>query len=305
MFCNSGIIKKNSDYEVNVLLEKVRRNSMGHYEYKYEIIDLDKDIQNRIIKKLQEGEKNVREIEENIFRPANISWIQSFSSFIHEIDPYGVYYSDSLTSQWHDANRYGIDYPKTNEEYNIVLAQCLGVIRTLLNGRIKIVKEKVYILNTQNYISNTNSIFNKRDLPLQDNLVFTLMPFTETWSDYIWKEEILPIVQNIEEYHLICKRADDLYGHDVMQDIYESILTASIIIADITNRNANVFYELGIAHSLGKEVILLAQGSEYIPFDLNRFRHCIYSNDGMGYKKLRQYIPKAIIDIFQKKKDTF
>lgn len=99
----------------------------------------------------------------------------------------------------------------------------------------------------------------------------------------------------------ICKRADDLYGRDVMQDVYESILTSSVVIADITNRNANVFYELGIAHSLGKEVILLAQGSEHIPFDLNRFRHCIYSNDGDGYRELRIYIPEAIRDIFSKR----
>lgn len=81
------------------------------------------------------------------------------------------------------------------------------------------------------------------------------------------------------------------------------ILTASIIIADITNRNANVFYELGIAHSLGKEVILIAQGEEHIPFDLNRFRHCIYSNDGIGYKKLKQYIPDTIKDILQKRRN--
>ena len=262
-------------------------------KYTYEIIDIDKDVIERIIKKLHEGEKNIQEIEENIFNPINISWVKSFSTFIQEIDPKGRDYSGSLASEWYNAMYYGGSYPKTDDEYNIVLAQYLGVIKSLINGKAKVVKEERDLINT-------NSIFDKRALPLQGNLIFTLMPFTENWSDYIWKEEIKPIVEGIKEYHLICKRADDLYGHDVMQDIYESILTASVIIADITNRNANVFYELGIAHTLGKEVILLTQDSKYIPFDLNRFRHCIYSNDGVGYKQLRQYIPEAIKDIFQK-----
>lgn len=263
-------------------------------KYTYEIVDVDKDIIEKIAQKLHEGEKHIQEIAENKFVPTNISWIESFSSFIHEIDPKGENYSDSLAAQWYSAKWYTGNYPRTNDEYNIVLAQRLEVINSLMNGKTKIVKCK-------NNFMNTNSVFHKRGLPLQDNFVFILMPFTEKWSDYIWKEEIKPIVEGIEEYHLICKRADDLYGRDIVQDIYESILTASVIIADITNRNANVFYELGIAHTLGKEVILLAQGEEYIPFDLNRFRHCIYSNDGMGYQKLRKYIPEAIREIFQKK----
>lgn len=262
-------------------------------EYIFDIIDIDKDIMDRITNRMKEGEKFIQDIKENKFNPDSISWIKSFSSFINELDPYGEDFSGSLASEWYHAGYYGNFCPKTNDEYNIVLSQYLGVAKSLLNGKVKIVKSKIKH-------SCGNSIFHKRDLPLQENFVFALMPFTEAWSDYIWKEEIKPIVQGIEEIRLICKRADDLYGRDVMQDIYESILTASIIIADITNRNANVFYELGIAHSLGKEVILITQGAEHIPFDLNRFRHCIYSNDGMGYKKLRQYLTDAIKDILQK-----
>ncbi|WP_083842821.1 helix-turn-helix domain-containing protein [Schlesneria paludicola] len=142
--------------------------------------------------------------------------------------------------------------------------------------------------------------FHKRELEPEDDLVFVLMPFTEPWSDYIWKEEIKPIVTGIDDHPLRCLRADDLFGHDVMIDIYESIAAARIVIADITGRNANVFYELGIAHTLGKDVILLAQGTVHIPFDLLRFRHCIYSNDGPGYKILRKYLQNSIRGILQK-----
>jgi len=141
------------------------------------------------------------------------------------------------------------------------------------------------------------SVFHRRSVPLEQDLVFVLMPFTEDWSEYIWEEEIRKSVHQYRSAKLRCKRADDLFGHDVMIDIYESIAKARIVIADITKRNANVFYELGIAHSLGKDVILLSQGTDHIPFDLLRFRHCIYSNDGPGYKRLREYLTKAIESI--------
>ena len=75
---------------------------------------------------------------------------------------------------------------------------------------------------------------------------------------------------------------------------------ARIVIADITGRNANVFYELGMAHAFGKDVILLSQNEEYIPFDLNRFRHCIYSNDGPGYEKLSTFLGGAISSILER-----
>jgi hypothetical protein len=127
------------------------------------------------------------------------------------------------------------------------------------------------------------------------------MPFCESWSDYVWKKQIKPTVESMDDARLVCQRADDLYGHDVMQDIYESILRARLIIAEITGRNANVFYELGMAHSLGKDVILLAQGSTHIPFDLQRFRHCIYSNDGPGYEKIQEYLPGAIKSVLSGK----
>jgi len=203
-------------------------------------------------------------------------WVSSFSSIIDRLDPYDEENSGSLASRWYKAQWVGGNYPKTYWEYSVQFSQYLGVAESLVSRDIKVVKSK------SSAEINSRSIFHKRDLPLQDNLVFVLMPFSESWSKYIWEEQIKPIVQGMKEYSLVCRRADDLFGRDVMQDVYESILTASIVIADITGRNANVFYELGIAHSLGKEVILLSQGSEHIPFDLNRFRHCIYTKRWPG-----------------------
>lgn len=125
-------------------------------------------------------------------------------------------------------------------------------------------------------------IFQGRSFPLKQDLAFTLMPFRELWSDRIWK-----IIQDeCGKQSFQAVRADDLFGHDIMEDIWISILQARVLIADITNRNPNVFYELGIAHTIGKRVILLTQNVQDIPFDLNRYRHIIYQDNADGYEKL-------------------
>ena len=55
-------------------------------------------------------------------------------------------------------------------------------------------------------------------------------------------------------------------------------------------KNANVFYELGVAHALGKEVILIAQHESDIPFDVVHYRYIVYHNDAEGLGKLARMI---------------
>lgn len=137
------------------------------------------------------------------------------------------------------------------------------------------------------------------DLPEEtdENLVFVLMPFTESWSKRIWESHIKPIIEGIElEPPLECKRADDLYGHDVLLDIVAPVKVARVVVADITSRNPNVFYELGIAHSFARPVVLLTQTVEDIPFDLLRFRHIVYEDNSDGYARLAVQLQGAILE---------
>ena len=83
-----------------------------------------------------------------------------------------------------------------------------------------------------------------------------------------------------------------------MEDVWKGINEANIVIADITNRNPNVFYELGIAHTLGKKVILLTQHIEDIPFDLKRYRIIEYEDNIDGYDKLEIGLKNTISEIF-------
>lgn len=105
---------------------------------------------------------------------------------------------------------------------------------------------------------------------IDPTLVFVLMPFNEKWSE----DSLLMIKQAAEGLPLNIQRADDIIAPgDIINDIWEMINYAGLIIADITTHNANVFYELGLAHTIGKKVVLIRQyEGEKPPFDLAFWR---------------------------------
>lgn len=86
-------------------------------------------------------------------------------------------------------------------------------------------------------------------------------------------------------------RADDIWLHThIIQDIATLISRSRIIVADCTGKNANVFYEIGIAHAIGREVILITQSMNDIPFDLRHLRVIPYLNNGEGLAVLQTAI---------------
>ena len=101
------------------------------------------------------------------------------------------------------------------------------------------------------------------------------MPFTDDFNDIYH----LGIKQSCEDAGAYCERVDEQYYHESMLDrIYNQISKADFIVADMTNKNPNVFYEVGYAHALGKKTILLTQNVNDIPFDLKHYPHIIYSD---------------------------
>lgn len=125
-------------------------------------------------------------------------------------------------------------------------------------------------------------------------LAFVLMPFTESWSSYIYRDFIQPLTRDCG---LNCKRADELFGRNVLTDIWRAIASCRLVIADLTARNPNVFYELGIAHTLGKPAVLLTQSMDHVPFDLRVQRIIPYTDNQPGYSALRSELPRHIREI--------
>lgn len=123
---------------------------------------------------------------------------------------------------------------------------------------------------------------------------FVIMPFGG-WFDKYYFEIFVPA---IESAGFIAKRADDLYrpGH-IVNDIWTYTKEAKVIIADLTSKNPNVFYELGLAHAITKPTVLLTASMEDIPFDLRSLRVIEYDKNLPNWGEiLREKIKKALIE---------
>ncbi len=104
--------------------------------------------------------------------------------------------------------------------------------------------------------------------------VFVLMSFDEALKP-VYFDHIAKVVRDCG---LTVRRADDFFtAHHVMSDVWTGIVKSRVIVADCTGRNPNVFYEIGIAHTVGKPVILIVQSEEDVPFDLRSTRFIKYS----------------------------
>jgi hypothetical protein len=126
---------------------------------------------------------------------------------------------------------------------------------------------------------------------LDPQLCFVLMPFADSLQP-IYDDHIRPTV---EKAGLRCERADDIKGVSLITwDIWERINRSRFLIADLTDINANVFYELGLAHALSKDVILLTQSMDFVPFDLKAVRCICYDSTHRGTQRLEAGLAKTI-----------
>lgn len=118
---------------------------------------------------------------------------------------------------------------------------------------------------------------------------FALMPFKDPHFE-IYETAIVPAV---EKQGLRALHAGEIFGNrEIVEDIWDSICSARIIVADVTGRNPNVFYELGICHTLGKECIVITQNREDVPFDIRHRRFLEY--DPTKLTSLRSNLGKTI-----------
>ncbi|MGR8951975.1 MAG: hypothetical protein ACU83V_06130 [Gammaproteobacteria bacterium] len=102
---------------------------------------------------------------------------------------------------------------------------------------------------------------------------FLVMPFSHAWSDDVHKI----LVGSCQSLSVQAMRGDDVFTPtDILTDIWKSLNSADFVIADITGRNPNVLYELGIAHTLAKPVLIISRNAGDIPIDLSTRRVILY-----------------------------
>lgn len=144
-------------------------------------------------------------------------------------------------------------------------------------------------LDTQAFIKNMG--INENELELNSELVFMLTPFQDIeWDTFV---AVRDVCNNLS---LKCIRGDEKHiKGEILPSIIKSILEARIVIVNINGRNPNVFYELGVAHALGKKTILISKFGNELPFDVKSKNVILYKEISELQSKLKDALFKAIV----------
>jgi hypothetical protein len=126
-------------------------------------------------------------------------------------------------------------------------------------------------------------VFGRPRPPKEKIDVFVLMPFNakmeKVYTNHIKKMG--------EELGVTIRRADEIFlPGPFMEKVWDGIYAAQLILADCTEKNPNVFYEIGIAHTVGKKVVLITRSDEDIPSDIKHFDYIPYIYDPEGVETL-------------------
>lgn len=136
------------------------------------------------------------------------------------------------------------------------------------------------------------NVFSIPDGEVEEDLVAVMMPFSGFNGVYN------AIKNSCRNAGFRCLRADDIWDNSsIIQDIFSLIYRAKIVVVDFSGKNPNVMYETGIAHTLGKIVVPLAQIVQDIPSDMVHHRALIYLNNGEGLQSLESELTTKLRSI--------
>ncbi|MAU13699.1 MAG: hypothetical protein CL607_28035 [Anaerolineaceae bacterium] len=134
--------------------------------------------------------------------------------------------------------------------------------------------------------------------------LFMVMPFEEPYNS-IYENIIVPTAHDL---NLTIKRGDEFASQrgSIMSEVWAALNGCRLVLAETTLVNPNVYYELGIAHTLGKPTILLTQQPDFeaVPFDIRHLRFIAYENSIEGGEQLREQLRKSILWILNDLKDA-
>lgn len=139
-------------------------------------------------------------------------------------------------------------------------------------------------------ISFSPQVFDVPTKLVNEKLVSVMIPFKKEFD-----EPFEQIKKACKELGLECLKASDIWQNSTfIQDIFELIFTSKIVVADFTGKNPNVFYEVGIAHTLGKTVIPISQAMADVPADLGHHKVLTYLPNTQGYNELQMQLLKRL-----------
>lgn len=129
---------------------------------------------------------------------------------------------------------------------------------------------------------------------------FVIMPFSEAWSDDVYQNLIEPA---LNEVNLKCIRGDEIERTGLLNsNIFKTIQKVGLVIAEISSPNPNVYYEIGVADTLGKETLFLYDPGKNnkIPSDKDNVHYSEYSQTNLpdAKERLKNELQK-IIDLYK------
>lgn len=133
------------------------------------------------------------------------------------------------------------------------------------------------------------------DITIERDLIFVLTPFHPTH-----KKQFEVIASVCSTLGLKAMRGDEEFvSGDIFPHILRLIARSRIVVANIDGRNPNVFYELGIAHAMGKPTILVAPTPEDVPFDIRTKRLVLFQSLDELREKLRDELARVVVSTEQ------
>jgi hypothetical protein len=137
------------------------------------------------------------------------------------------------------------------------------------------------------------NVFEVPEASQDSALVAVMMPFAPEFEAVFRAIEAAAIRAGLR-----CLRVKDIWEHStIIQDVFSLIFRSRIVVCDFSGRNPNVFYEAGIAHTLGKHVVPITQSGGDIPFDLQHHRYLSYLNNGEGLSNLGANLSSRLCEL--------
>lgn len=153
------------------------------------------------------------------------------------------------------------------------------------------------LVETLEQIEVRPTIFRIPEAGREPNLVSVMMPFGAGF-----KAVYETILEACEKAKLRCQRADEIWeAAEVIQEIFSLIYRSAIVVCDFTGKNPNVFYEAGIAHTLGRSVVPITQVKDHIPFDLQHHRFVQYLDNDEGRADLKQKLMRRLTTLHRQR----
>lgn len=196
-----------------------------------------------------------------------------------------------------------LDHKKAVEDVNKVIRTSKLILKEKSDGQFLLATLSGEFISTEisevdaiHQITFTPSVFKIPKKPLNTKLISVMMPFSPAYRG------TYHAIKRVADYMgLECLRADDIWQNSTfIQDIFDLIFCSKIVIVDFSERNPNVMYETGIAHTLGKVVIPITQSINDIPSDLGHHRALKYLPNDEGYRILSNELYKRINTIIEK-----